>query len=108
MEPQRNNGSLLLRACFPGHERLLLSPQLPPRDATRRDPHDLSGAVSVRIKFRVMQEPADKCRQLVLPHGSHDDRIVLVPKFWCVEAQVTREERRLTEAAQQDHDLFVL
>jgi hypothetical protein len=29
-------------------------------------------------------------------------------KVWCVEAQVAREARRSTEAAQQDHDLFVL
>ncbi len=62
----------------------------------------------MRSKFWVVQEAADKSCQLILTNGGHDNRVVPMSKFRCVKAQVAREEGRLTESAQKDHDLFIL
>jgi hypothetical protein len=81
-------------------ERLLLSPQLPTRDAIWDDSSDFSGAFRIGIELRVLQESPDECRQLVLPHRSYHNGAALMPQLGCIEALVPGEKGWLAQTAQ--------
>jgi len=53
------------------------------------------------------QEAPNEGGHLVLPNGGDDNRVIMVPQFGRVKAQVAGEQSRAPEPSKQDNNLFV-